>query len=92
MNDLVVWNYNENPLRNMQYKNITLYIIKDILSCIVETDDLDTYWRELKKQLDDEGFDIYCEISSFEFEDGVQECVDRQTIFRIVQSINSPQA
>lgn len=92
MNDLVVWNYNENPLRSMQYKNITLYIIKDILSCIVETDDLDTYWRELKKQLDDEGFDIYCEISSFEFEDGVQECVDRQTIFRIVQSINSPQA
>lgn len=92
MNDLVVWNYNENPLRSMQYKNVTLYIIKDILSCIVETDDLDKYWRELKKQLDDEGFDIYCEISSFEFEDGVQECVDRQTIFRIVQSINSPQA
>jgi hypothetical protein len=42
---------------------------------------------EMNKRLD-----IYCEISSFEFEDGIQECVDRLTIFRIVQSINSPQA
>lgn len=91
MNDLVL-QYNDNPLRSMQYKGITLYAIKDILKNIVDTDDLDTYWRELKKQLDSEGFDIYCEISLFPFDDGVQECVDRATIFRIVQSISSPQA
>lgn len=91
MNELVL-QYNETPLRSRQYKDISLYAVKDILRSIVDTDDLDTYWRELKKQLDDEGFDIYCEISSFEFEDGVQECVDRATVFRIVQSISSPQA
>ena len=91
MNDLVL-QYNDNPLRSMQYKGITLYAIKDILKNIVDTDDLDTYWRELKEQLDSEGFDIYCEISLFPFDDGVQECVDRATIFRIVQSISSPQA
>lgn len=92
MNDLVVLHYNDKPLRSRQYKDITLYVVKDILRSIVDAEDLDTYWRELKKQLDSEGFDIYCEISSFEFEDGIQECVDRLTIFRIVQSINSPQA
>lgn len=91
MNDLVL-QYNDNPLRSMQYKGITLYAIKDILKNIVDTDDLDTYWRELKKQLDSEGFDIYCEISLFPFDDGIQECVDRATVFRIVQSISSPQA
>ena len=91
MNDLVL-QYNDNPLRSMQYKGVTLYAIKDILKNIVDTEDLDTYWRELKKQLDSEGFDIYCEISLFPFDDGVQECVDRATVFRIVQSISSPQA
>ena len=91
MNDLVL-QYKDTPLRRKQYKGVTLYAVKDILRSIVDTNDLDTYWRELKKQLDSEGFDIYCEISSFTFDDGIQECVDRSTIFRIVQSVNSPQA
>ena len=92
MTDLVVWNYNNNPLRSMRYKNATLYIIKDILKSIIDVEDLGLYWKQLKKQLDDEGFDIYYEISSFEFDDGTQECVDRETIFRIIQSIDSPKA
>ena len=90
MNDLIL--YGDNHLRTKQYKNINLYVVKDILRSIVDEDDLDTYWRNLKKQLDSEGFDIYCETSTFEFADGMQECVDRPTIFRIVQSINSPKA
>ena len=90
MNDLIL--YGDNHLRTKQYKNISLYVVKDILRSIVDEDDLDTYWRNLKKQLDSEGFDIYCETSTFEFADGMQECVDRPTIFRIVQSINSPKA
>jgi hypothetical protein len=92
MNDLALMQYNGNALRTKQYKDINLYVVKDILRNIVDADDLDTYWKELKIQLDSEGFDIYCEISSFCFEDGMQECADRATIFRIVQSINSPQA
>lgn len=92
MNDLVVMQYNDNHLRTKQYKNINLYVVKDILRSIVDVEDLDTYWKDLKKQLDSEGFDIYCEISSFPFESGIEECADRATIFRIVQSISSPQA
>ena len=91
MNELVL-QYNDTPLRSRQYKDVSLYAVKDILRSIVDAEDLDTYWRELKKQLDSEGFDIYCEISLFPFDDGIQECVDRATVFRIVQSINSPQA
>jgi len=90
MNDLIL--YGDNHLRTKQYKNINLYVVKDILRSIVDEADLDTYWRDLKKQLDSEGFDIYCETSTFEFADGMHECVDRPTIFRIVQSINSPKA
>ncbi len=92
MNELALMQYNGNALRTKLYKDINLYVVKDILRNIVDSDDLDTYWKELKKQLDSEGFDIYCEISSFCFEDGMQDCADRATIFRIVQSINSPQA
>ena len=91
MNELVL-QYNGTPLRSRQYKDVSLYAVKDILRSIVDVSDLDAYWRELKKQLDSEGFDIYCEISLFPFDDGIQECVDRATVFRIVQSINSPQA
>lgn len=94
MCDLAVLQYENKPLRSRPYKDINLYVVKDILRSIVDIpeEELCSFWRELKKQLDSEGFDIYCEISSFPFEDGVQECVDRPTIFRIVQSINSPQA
>ena len=91
MNDLVL-QYNGTPLRSTQYKEFTMYAIKDILQNIVETDNLDTYWKELKKQLDAEGFDIYWEVVSLPFDDGIQECVDRVTVFRILQSIVSPKA
>lgn len=91
MNALVL-QYNGAPLRSTQYKEFTMYAIKDILQNIVETDNLDTYWKELKKQLDAEGFDIYWEVVPLPFDDGVQECVDRVTVFRILQSIDSPKA
>lgn len=92
MNDLALIQYGDNQLRTKLYKDINFYVVKDILKSIVDVDDLDTYWKELKKQLDSEGFDVYCEISLFPFEDSYEECVDRLTIFRIIQSINSPQA
>ena len=91
MNDLVL-QYNGTPLRSTQYKEFTMYAIKDILQNIVETDNLDIYWKELKKQLDAEGFDIYWEVVSLPFDDGIQECVDRVTVFRILQSIDSPKS
>ena len=91
MNDLVL-QYNGTPLRSTQYKEFTMYAIKDILQNIVETDNLDTYWKELKKQLDAEGFDIYWEVTLLPFDDSLEECVDRVTVFRILQSIDSPKA
>lgn len=94
MNDLVPLQYNNKDLRNTQYKNIKLFVVHDVLRSIVDIpeEELCSFWRELKKQLDSEGFDIYCEISKVNFDGFVEECVDRATIFRIVQSINSPQA
>ena len=92
MNELALMQYNGNAIRTKQYKEFNLYVVKDILINIVNVNDLDTYWKELKKQLDSEGFDIYYEVCTFPFEDGMQDCVDRPTIFRIIQSINTPQA
>ena len=94
MNDLVPLQYNNKELRNTQYKNIKLFVVQDVLRSIIDIseEELCSFWRELKKQLDSEGFDIYCEISSFNFDGAVEECVDRSTVFRIVQSIDSPQA
>lgn len=92
MTELALMQYNGNAIRTKQYKEFNLYVVKDILITIVNVNDLDTYWKELKKQLDSEGFDIYYEVCTFPFEDGMQDCVDRPTIFRIIQSINTPQA
>ncbi len=94
MCDLAVLQYENKPLRSRPYKDINMYVVKDILKSIVDIpeEELSTYWRELKKQLDSEGFDIYCEISAFNFNGDLEECVDRATVFRIVQSVNSPQA
>ena len=39
MNELVL-QYNDTPLRSKQYKDISLYAIKDILRSIVDTEDL----------------------------------------------------
>ena len=91
MGDLIL-QYNETPIRSTQYKQFTMYAIKDILRSIVEIDDLDTYWKELKTQLDLEGFDIYWETTPLFFDGEMQECVDRVSIFRILQSIDSPKA
>lgn len=94
MNDLTVLQYNDSLIRTTQYKNSTLFVVRDILKSIVSIpeEELCGFWRELKQQLDSEGFDIYCEISKVNFDGFTEECVDRSTIFRIVQSINSPQA
>ena len=92
--DKLALQYNGNTLRTKEYKNINLYVVKDILRSIVDVpeEELNTYWKALKKQLDAEGFDIYSEISSFDINGTVEECVDRLSAFRIVQSIDSPQA
>ena len=85
-------NYENTRLRSKLYKGINYYVIKDILIALGIKGNLPAYWKELKRQLDAEGFDIYCEICSFEFEDGLRECADKRTIFRMIQSINSPKA
>lgn len=94
MNDLLPLQYNDTPIRNTQYKNIKLFVVNDILRSIIDIpeEELCSFWRELKQQIDSEGFDIYYEISKVNFDGFVEECVDRATVFRIVQSINSPKA
>ena len=74
----------------MQYKGITLYAIKDIIKNIVDTRGFRYILARIKKQLDSEGFDIYCEISLFPFDDGIQECVDRATRFSVLCSLLVP--
>lgn len=84
--------YGKNMLKRKIYKGTTLYAVRDILAALGVEGDLIAYWKELKKQLDSEGFDIYCELIAFDFDEGRFECTDKRTIFRIIQSIDSPQA
>ena len=86
--------YNGKILRTKEYRNTNLYVIKDVLKSITDftEEELNTYWKSLKKQLDAEGFDVYSELFCIDFNGSLEECVDRLTAFRIVQSIDSPQA
>lgn len=84
--------YDNTRLKRKVYKGVTLYAVRDIIAALGIKGDLCAYWKDLKKQLDSEGFDIYCELVAFDFDDGRFECTDKRTIFRIIQAINSPKA
>ena len=95
MNDLAVLQYADKPLRSTQYKGISLYVVKDILRSIVDVpeEELCSFWRELKKQLDSEGPLIYTVKYHHLILMGLWKNVWIELLyFRIVQSIDSPQA
>ncbi len=91
--------FKNQPIRKIFHKNEWFYSIVDIIRIIVGTDRPSKYWGDLKdKLLNTEGFfELSDKIGKLKMvaSDGKKyptEAADAETIFRIIQSIPSPNA
>ena len=73
------------------------FSVIDVVGAIVQSTIPSRYWNDLKKRLNEEGFQFYDNIVKLKFsaKDGKKyatECTDVETMLRIVQSIRSSKA
>jgi hypothetical protein len=80
------------PQRELQY-----FSVIDIIGAITGSSIPSRYWDDLKRKLEEEGFEFYDKIVKLKFlaKDGKKyatDCTDTETMLRIVQSVPSPKA
>ena len=90
--------FENSKIRRQKYNDEWYYAIVDIVEILTESNDPQAYWRKLKQRLKEEGneFVTIChELKLVSKKDGKRyktDCANRETIFRLIQSIPSPNA
>ncbi|MCH7760286.1 Bro-N domain-containing protein [candidate division TA06 bacterium] len=91
--------FKRNDIRSIFHENAWWFSIIDVIKAIAETDRARTYWTDLKRKLKSEGFaelhDKIVRLKLQSIKDGKiyrTDCVDTETLFRLIQSIPSPKA
>ena len=89
--------FESNKIRRQMYNGEWNYSIVDIIEILTESKDPNTYWRVMKKRLSEEGNEsvTICNGLKMVAKDGKlrqTDCANRETIFRLIQSIPSPNA
>ena len=90
--------FENSKIRRQKYNDEWYYAIVDIVEILTESNDSQAYWRKLKQRLKEEGneFVTNChELKLVSKKDGKRyktDCANRETIFRLIQSIPSPNA
>ena len=89
--------FENNKIRRQMYNGEWNYAIVDIIEILTESKDPNTYWRVMKKRLLEEGNESVTNCNSLKMiaKDGKNrsfDCANRETIFRLIQSIPSPNA
>lgn len=94
--DLIL--FENNKIRRQMYNDEWYYSIIDIIEILTESNRPRKYWDDLKKKLENEGFfELSEKIGQLKMiaKDGksrLTDCANRETIFRIIQSVPSPNA
>jgi hypothetical protein len=94
--DLVL--FENRKIRRQEYNGEWYYSIVDIIEILSQSSRPRKYWDDLKKKLEnEENFEVSEKIGRLKMvaKDGknrLTDCADRETIFRIIQSIPSPNA
>lgn len=94
--DLVL--FENRKIRKQEYNGEWYYSIVDIIEILSQSSRPRKYWDDLKKKLENEEyFEVSEKIGRLKMvaKDGknrLTDCADRETIFRIIQSIPSPNA
>ncbi|EKE20737.1 MAG: hypothetical protein ACD_7C00497G0010 [uncultured bacterium] len=90
--------FQKKEVRKIIYKNEWWFSIVDIIEALTKTDRSRKYWSDLKKKLIKEGFfEVSEKIGQLKLvsQDGKMretDCANTETIFRIIQTIPSPNA
>ena len=95
-NNLVL--FENSKIRRTEYNGEWYYSVIDIIEILTESNRPRKYWDDLKKKIENEGYiELSENIGQFKMEakDGKMrstDCATRETIFRIIQSVPSPNA
>lgn len=89
--------FENSRIRRQMYNGEWNYSVIDIVSILTESKDPNAYWRKLKERLDNEGNESVTNCHGLKMiaKDGKlrkTDCANRETIFRLIQSIPSPNA
>lgn len=90
--------FENKKIRRCKYNDEWYYSVVDIIEAITESEKPRDYWYRLKKRLEEEELSelsTNCRRLKMLAKDGKMretECANRQTIFRIIQSVPSPNA
>ncbi len=89
--------FENNKIRRQMYNGEWYYSIIDIIEILTESKDSSAYWRKLKQRLNEEGNESVTNCHGLKMlsKDGKlrqTDCANRETIFRLIQSIPSPNA
>lgn len=90
--------FENSKIRRQMYNDEWFYSIVDIISILTDSKDPNDYWYRLKKRLDTEELSelsTNCRQLKLISTDGKKyktDCANRETIFRLIQSIPSPNA
>lgn len=86
------------PVRYCWYQGKMYYSLIDVVAALTGTDNPNRYWSDLKRKLIAEGYDqVYEKIVRLKMRAPdnklrLTDAVDRETVFRIVQSISTAKA
>lgn len=90
--------FENSKIRRQMYNDEWYYSIVDIVAILTESKNPNDYWYRLKKRLDEEELSelsTNCRQLKLIASDGKlrsTDCANRETIFRLIQSIPSPNA
>ncbi|MBO5138720.1 MAG: Bro-N domain-containing protein [Bacilli bacterium] len=90
--------FENSKIRRQEYNGEWYYSIVDIVGVLTESKNPNDYWYRLKKRMEDEELSelsTNCRQLKLKAQDGKKyntDCGNRETIFRIIQSIPSPNA
>lgn len=89
--------FENSKIRRQMYNGEWYYSIVDVVYILTESKDSISYWRKLKQRLNKEGNESVtnCHGLKMVAKDGKLreiDCANRETIFRLIQSIPSPKA
>ena len=90
--------FEDRKIRRQEYKGEWYYSIVDVIEILSQSNRPRKYWDDLKKKLEnEENFEVSERIGRLKMvaKDGknrLTDCANRETIFRIIQSVPSPNA
>ena len=89
--------FENSKIRRQKYNDEWYYAIVDIVEILTKSNDPQAYWRKLKQRLKNEGNKSVtnCHGLKITAKDGKLrniDCANRETIFKLIQSIPSPNA